>query len=132
MKVHHRKQENDTSLNTGFSYIALRYITDVKWGVHGPCLVALEPGISHPHSVNLTSRPLSQLVFIYFHKFSIQAVLIDCVKCIQGGGRGVQKAIKSEYILNGSPLTPPCLPIWAVWCGSNLLLLSPALLWHNL
>ena len=51
MMVHHRKQENDTSLNTGFSYIALRYITDVKWGVHGPCLVALEPGISH-----LTSR----------------------------------------------------------------------------
>ena len=80
--VHHRKQENDTSLNTGFSYIALRYITDVKWGVHGPCLVALEPGISHPHSVNLTSRPLSQLVFIYCHKFSIQAVLIGCVKCI--------------------------------------------------
>ena len=32
MKVHLRKQENDTSLNTGFSYIALRYITDVKWG----------------------------------------------------------------------------------------------------
>ena len=82
MMVHHRKQENDTSLNTGFSYIALRYITDVKWGVHGPCLVALEPGISHPHSVNLTSRPLSQLVFIYCHKFSIQAVLIGCVKCI--------------------------------------------------
>ena len=82
MKVHHRKQENGTSLKTGFSYITLRYITDVKWGVHGPCLVALEPGISHPHSVNLTSRPLSQLVFIYCHKFSIQAVLIGCVKCI--------------------------------------------------
>ena len=65
MMVHHRKQENDTSLNTGFSYIALRYITDVKWGVHGPCLVALEPGISHPHSVNLTSRPLSQLPQIF-------------------------------------------------------------------
>ena len=32
MKVHLRKQENDTSLNTGFSYIALRYIADVKWG----------------------------------------------------------------------------------------------------
>ena len=63
MKVHHRKQENDTSLNTGFSYIALRYITDVKWGVHGPCLVALKPGISHPHSMNLTSRPLSQLAY---------------------------------------------------------------------
>ena len=80
MMVHHRKQENDTSLNTGFSYIALRYITDVKWGVHGPCLVALEPGISNPHSVNLTSRPLSQLVF----PFSIQAVqaVIGCVKCI--------------------------------------------------
>ena len=40
MKVHHRKQENDTSLNTGFSYIALRYITDVKWGVYGLCVVA--------------------------------------------------------------------------------------------
>ena len=33
MKVHHRKQENGTSLKTGFSYITLRYITDVKWGV---------------------------------------------------------------------------------------------------
>ena len=41
MMVHHRKQENHTSLNTGFSYIALRYIiTDVKWGVYGPCVVA--------------------------------------------------------------------------------------------
>ena len=82
MKVHHRKQENGTSLKTGFSYITLRYITDVKWGVHGPCLVALNPGISHTHSVNLTSRPLSQLVFIYCHKFSIQAILIGCVLCI--------------------------------------------------
>ena len=27
MKVHHRKQENGTSLKTGFSYITLRYIT---------------------------------------------------------------------------------------------------------
>ena len=45
-------------------------------------LLHLNPGISHPHSVNLTSRPLSQLVFIYCHKFSIQAVLIGCVKCI--------------------------------------------------
>jgi len=35
MKVHHRKQENGTSLKTGFSYITLRYITDVKWGVNG-------------------------------------------------------------------------------------------------
>ena len=42
MKVHHRKQENGTSLKTGFSYITLRYITDVKWGVlvYGPCVVA--------------------------------------------------------------------------------------------
>ena len=82
MMVHHRKQENDTSLKTGFSYITLRYITDVKWGVHGPGLVALELGISNPHSVNLTSRPLSQLAYIYCHKFSLQAVLIGCVKCI--------------------------------------------------
>ena len=45
MKVHQLrqdegKQENDTSLKTGFSYITLRYITDVKWGVYGPCVVA--------------------------------------------------------------------------------------------
>ena len=40
MKVNHRKQENDTSLKTRLSYIALRYITDVKWGVYGPCVVA--------------------------------------------------------------------------------------------
>ena len=46
MKVNHRKQENDTSLNTGFSYIALRYITDVKWGVHGPCVVASRYDVS--------------------------------------------------------------------------------------
>ena len=35
MNLHHRKQENGTSLKTGFSYITLRYITDVKWGVNG-------------------------------------------------------------------------------------------------
>ena len=47
MKVHLRKQENDTSLNTGFSYIALRYITDVKWGVYGPCVVAPRYDVSY-------------------------------------------------------------------------------------
>ena len=45
-KVHHRKQENDTSLKTGFSYIALRYITEVKWGAYGPCVVAPRYNVS--------------------------------------------------------------------------------------
>ena len=63
MMVHHRKQENDTSLNTGFSYIALRYITDVKWGVHGPCLVALEPKISQAAHTGRPDRRLAGRAF---------------------------------------------------------------------